>query len=65
MHSGVAIWGKKFVPKDVKDAAKEKAEYTYQGHLVMFPSGWGLYDLYRRNGISLPKETLMAEKAAG
>lgn len=50
MHSGVALWGKKFQPKDVKDAVKEKAEHTYQGHLVMFPSGWGLYDLYRRAG---------------
>jgi hypothetical protein len=50
MHSGVALWGKKFVPKDVKDPVKEKAEHTYQGHLVMFPSGWGLYDLYRRAG---------------
>lgn len=44
MHSGVAIWGKKF--------AKDGEEASYQGHLVMFPSGWGLYDLYRRNGIS-------------
>ena len=51
MHSGVAIWGKKFLPKDVKDAVAEKAEHTYQGHLVMFPSGWGLFDLYRRNGL--------------
>jgi hypothetical protein len=50
MHSGVALWGKKFVPQGVKDAAKDKAEYTYQGQLVMFPSGWGLYDLYRRAG---------------
>jgi len=65
MHSGVAIWGKKFVPKDVKDPVAEKAEYTYQGQLVMFPSGWGLYDLYRRNGLALPKEVLAAQKAAG
>jgi len=50
MHSGIALWGKKFVPKDVKDAVKERAEHTYQGHLVMYPSGWGLYDLYRRAG---------------
>ncbi len=61
MHSGVAIWGKKFVPKEVKDAVKQKAEYTYQGQLVMFPSGWGLYDLYRRNG--LPVDTAPAKKA--
>jgi type 1 glutamine amidotransferase len=44
MHSGIAIWGKKF--------AKDGEASSYQGHLVMFPSGWGLYDLYRRNGIS-------------
>jgi hypothetical protein len=57
MHSGVALWGKQFVPKEAKDPVKEKAEYTYQGQLVMFPSGWGLYDLYRRMGtINLPKE---------
>jgi type 1 glutamine amidotransferase len=44
MHSGVAIWGKKF--------DKDGEASSYQGHLVMFPSGWGLYDLFRRNGIS-------------
>jgi hypothetical protein len=51
MHSGVALWGRKFLPPGVKDAKAEHAEYTYQGHLVMFPSGWGMYDLYRRNGL--------------
>jgi hypothetical protein len=50
MHSGIALWGSQFVPKEVKDAKKEKAQYTYQGQLVMFPSGYGLWDLYRRNG---------------
>ena len=43
MHSGIALWGKKFE----KDGEKS----SYQGHLVMFPSGWGFYDLYRRNSI--------------
>ncbi|MEX2174623.1 MAG: DUF1080 domain-containing protein [Pirellulaceae bacterium] len=43
MHSGIALWGKKFD----KDGEKN----SYQGHLVMFPSGWGFYDLYRRNSI--------------
>jgi hypothetical protein len=43
MHSGIALWGKKFE----KDAEKN----SYQGHLVMFPSGWGYYDLFRRNSI--------------
>jgi len=62
MHSGVALWGKKFpeVP-GVKDPKAERTEYTYQGQLVMFPSGWGLYDLYRRNG--LPVDTAPAKKA--
>ena len=43
MHSGIAMWGKVYPPKGDK--------YTYKGHLVMFPSGWGLYDLYGRNGL--------------
>jgi len=43
MHSGISLWGKKYE----KDAEKN----SYQGHLVMFPSGWGFYDLYRRNSI--------------
>ncbi len=45
MHSGVAIWGKKFQPD------KSQETHSYQGHLVMFPSGWGFYDLFRRNMI--------------
>src|SRR5262249_43830562 len=52
MHSGIALWGRIIplseIPKG-QDPAKFK--YTYQGHLVMFPSGWGMYDLYRRNGL--------------
>jgi hypothetical protein len=43
MHSGIAMWGKKF--------EKDGEKFSYQGHLVMFPSGWGFYDLYRRNSI--------------
>jgi uncharacterized protein (DUF427 family) len=43
MHSGVAIWG---TPVD-----KESDPLSYMGHLVMFPSGWGFWDLYRRNSI--------------
>jgi hypothetical protein len=65
MHTGVALWGKKFLPKDVKDPVAEKAEWTYQGHLVMFPKNWGFYDLYRRNGLPLPKEMIQASFAAG
>ncbi len=41
MHSGIALWGK--VAPDRGD------KYTYAGHLVMFPSGYGFYDLYGRN----------------
>jgi hypothetical protein len=51
MHSGIALWGR-VIPKTGK--------YTYQGHLVMFPSGWGFYDLYRRNG--LPVDGKPAQK---
>jgi hypothetical protein len=43
MHSGIALWGKKFD----KDGEKN----SYQGHLVMFPTHWGFWDLYRRNSI--------------
>ncbi|MBI2805265.1 MAG: DUF1080 domain-containing protein [Planctomycetes bacterium] len=50
MHSGIALWGRRITPKQAKNPVKQFAEYTYQGQLVMFPSGWGLYDLYRRHG---------------
>lgn len=41
MHSGIAMWGR---------VAPERGDpYTYAGHLVMFPSGYGFYDLYGRN----------------
>lgn len=40
MHSGIALWGR---------VAPEKGDkYTYAGHLVMFPSNYGFYDLYGR-----------------
>jgi len=53
MHSGIAIWGKKF--------QKNEEKFSYQGHLVMFPSNWGFYDLYRRN--SIYRDTGLAKKA--
>jgi hypothetical protein len=31
----------------------------------MFPSGWGLYDLYRRNGLKVDAAQLKAEREAG
>ncbi len=43
MHSGTSLWGKVI--------EKEEGPFTYQGHLVMYPSGYGFWDLYRRNGI--------------
>ena len=43
MHSGVSLWGKKY--------EKDGEKYSYQGHLVMFPTHWGFWDLYRRNSI--------------
>jgi Domain of Unknown Function (DUF1080) len=43
MHSGIAFWG--------RVAPEQKDMYTYAGHLVMFPSGWGMFDLYGRGGL--------------
>jgi hypothetical protein len=52
MHSGIAFWGR---------VAPERGDkYTYAGHLVMFPSHWGMYDLYGRNG--LPPSGVPAQK---
>jgi hypothetical protein len=52
MHSGVSFWGEVSPVADgkVKDAKTDRTEYTYKGHLVMFPSGWGMYDLFGRAG---------------
>lgn len=50
MHSGVSFWG--YVKPDVsKQPEKDRSIHTYAGHLVMFPSGYGLYDLFGRNGL--------------
>ena len=43
MHSGIALWG--------RTVEKQSDPFSYQGHLVMFPSGYGFYDLYGRNMI--------------
>ncbi len=48
MHSGVAFWG--------RNAPEHGDKYTYAGHLVMFPSGWGMYDLFGRNGLPVDGE---------
>jgi Domain of Unknown Function (DUF1080) len=52
MHSGVALWGQ-VKPEVSKDPDADRSKYTYAGHLVMFPSGWGLYDLFGRNGLAV------------
>jgi hypothetical protein len=43
MHTGIALWGRK--------APEHGDPYTYAGLLVMFPSGYGMYDLYGRMGL--------------
>lgn len=48
MHSGIAFWG--------HTAPEFNDPYTYAGHLVMFPSGWGMYDLFGRNGLPVDPE---------
>ncbi len=53
MHSGIAFWG--------RNAPEKGDPFTYAGHLVMFPSGWGMYDLFGRNG--LPPSGEPARKA--
>jgi hypothetical protein len=53
MHSGIAFWGKKY--------EKDGQPNSFQGHLVMFPAGWGFYDLFGRN--SIYKDDGRAKKA--
>src|SRR3954452_7937865 len=52
MHSGIAFWG--------RNAPERGDRYTYAGHLVMFPSNWGMHDLFGRNG--LPVDPAPAKK---
>jgi len=48
MHSGISFWGR---------LAPEKGDpHTYLGHLVMFPKGWNIYDLHRRNRALVAKD---------
>jgi hypothetical protein len=55
MHSGVSFWGEVWPKADgkVTDPKADRSEHTYKGHLVMFPSGWGMYDLFGRNGLAV------------
>lgn len=55
MHSGIALWG--------KAVEKSGDPFSYQGHLVMYPSAYGYYDLYGRN--SIYKDALGVAKKAG
>lgn len=55
MHSGVALWGR-VDPNAPPADQRTRSKYTYAGHLVMFPSGWGLYDLFGRNGLKCDAE---------
>lgn len=55
MHSGISLWGNVI--------EKDEGPFTYQGHLVMYPSGYGYYDLFRRN--SVYKDTLGVARSAG
>ena len=50
MHSGISFWGE-VRPSVSKDPKADRTEHTYAGHLVMFPSGYGMYDLFGRNGL--------------
>lgn len=43
MHSGIAFWG--------HTAPEHGDKFTYAGHLVMFPSGWGMHDLFGRRNL--------------
>jgi hypothetical protein len=52
MHSGIAFWG--------HNAPEKGDRYTFAGHLVMFPSGWGMFDLFGRGG--LPVDGAPAKK---
>ena len=56
MHSGIALWGKRITAPDKGN--DPHGEFTYQGQLVMFPSGWGLFDLYRRGGAINPSQAI-------
>jgi hypothetical protein len=52
MHSGVSFWGE-VRPSVSKDPEADRTKYTYAGHLVMFPSGYGMYDLFGRAGLDV------------
>ena len=55
MHSGISLWGKAI--------EKDEGPFTYQGHLVMYPSAYGYHDLFRRNNVR--QDTLGIAQSAG
>jgi CubicO group peptidase (beta-lactamase class C family) len=55
MHSGIAFWG--------KTVTKDEGPFTFQGHLVMYPSAYGYYDLFGRNSVF--KDTLGVAQKVG
>jgi len=55
MHSGISMWGKAI--------EKDEGPFTYQGHLVMYPSAYGYYDLFRRNSVF--QDTLGVAQSVG
>jgi CubicO group peptidase (beta-lactamase class C family) len=55
MHSGIAFWG--------KPITKDEGPFTFQGHLVMYPSAYGYYDLFGRNSVF--KDTLGVAQKVG
>lgn len=55
MHSGTSLWG--------KAVEKDEGPFSYQGHLVMYPSAYGYHDLFRRNNVR--KDTLGIAQSVG
>ena len=41
--AGITLWGRR--------APEQGEPNSFAGHLVMFPSNWGMFDLYGRNMI--------------
>ncbi|MDA1230689.1 MAG: serine hydrolase [Planctomycetota bacterium] len=55
MHSGISLWGQAI--------EKDEGPFTYQGHLVMYPSAYGYHDLFRRNNVR--KDSLGIAQSVG
>jgi hypothetical protein len=55
MHTGIAFWG--------NTVEMEGDPFSYKGHLVMYPSKYGFFDLYGRRSIYQDKDGVA--KAAG